>query len=243
MLDTLLAAEAKGEIDAEGIREEVDTFMFEGHDTTATGLVYIFFLLGQHKEVQQRVFEEIRSVVDEANGEPLGTAQFNSMSYTDRVIKESMRLYPPVPFISRDLTEDIRLASGHRIPTGTQCHLHIFDLHRDPEQFPDPEVFDPDRFLPEESEKRHPFAYLPFSAGVWEECRKHYTLFNYSLSILGMRNCIGQKYAMLEMKSCITDVLMNYSVEPVTKLEDIVFFVDIVLRTKCPVKVQFVKRK
>lgn len=58
-----------------------------------------------------------------------------------------------------------------------------------------------------------------------------------------MRNCIGQKYAMLEMKSCITDVLMNYSIEPVTRLEDIVYFVDIVLRTKEPVKVQFVRRK
>lgn len=165
MLDTLLTAEAKGEIDAEGIREEVDTFMFEGHDTTATGLVFIFFLLGQHQDVQEKVFEEIRSVADEANGEPLSTANFNSMSYTDRVIKESMRLYPPVSFISRDLTEDIRLASGQRIPKGTQCHLHIYDLHRDPEQFPNPEVFDPDRFLPVECEKRHPFAYVPFSAG------------------------------------------------------------------------------
>lgn len=58
-----------------------------------------------------------------------------------------------------------------------------------------------------------------------------------------MRNCIGQKYAMLEMKSCLTDVLMSYAVEPVTKLEDIVFFVDIVLRTQVPVQVQFVKRK
>lgn len=58
-----------------------------------------------------------------------------------------------------------------------------------------------------------------------------------------MRNCIGQKYAMLEMKSCLTDVLMNYAIEPVTKKEEIVFFVDIVLRTKIPVKVQFVKRQ
>ena len=165
MLDTLLVAEAKGQIDAEGIREEVDTFMFEGHDTTATGLLFIFFLLGQHKDVQQRVYEEIKSLVDASGGEPLSTADFNSMNYTDRVIRESMRLYPPVPFISRDLTEDVQLASGHTVPKGTQCHLHIYDLHRDPEQFPDPEVFDPDRFLPEECEKRHPFAYIPFSAG------------------------------------------------------------------------------
>lgn len=242
MLDTLLAAEAKGDIDAEGIREEVDTFMFEGHDTTATGLVFIFFLMAQHREVQQRVYEEIKAVVDGAAGESLNTAEFNSMSYTDRVIKECMRMYPPVPFISRDLTEDIRLSSGHRIPKGTAVNLHIYDLHRDPEQFPNPDVFDPDRFLPDECEKRHPFAYLPFSAGkkssqkgVWEHIFIWY-LFP------GPRNCIGQKYAMLEMKSCLTDVLLEYEIKPVTKIEDIVFFVDIVLRTKCPVKVQFVKR-
>lgn len=165
MLDTLLVAESKGEIDAEGIREEVDTFMFEGHDTTAAGLVFIFFLMGQHKDVQQRVYEEIKGIVDEADGEPLGTSHFNDMVYADRVIKECMRLYPPVPFISRDLTEDIVISSGHRIPKGVECHLHIWDLHRDPEQFPEPEKFDPDRFLPEECVKRHPYAYLPFSAG------------------------------------------------------------------------------
>lgn len=223
MLDTLLTAEKKNEIDAEGVREEVDTFVFEGHDTTSAGLIFIFFLLGQHKDVQQGVFEEIKSIVDEAGEEPLNTNDFNNMIYTDRVIKESLRLFPPVPFISRNLTEDIRLQTGQRIPKGTQCHLHIYDLHRDPGQFPDPEKFDPDRFLPEENAKRHPFAYLPFSAGP--------------------RNCIGQKYAMLEMKSCLTDVLMQFKVEPVTKLEEIDFIVDIVLRTRNPVQVQFVRRK
>lgn len=221
MLDTLLWAETKNEIDSEGVREEVDTFVFEGHDTTSAGLIFIFFLLGQHKDVQQRVYEEVKAIVDEAD-QPLNTNDFNNMLYTDRVIKESLRLYPPVPFISRDLTEDIRLKTGQRIPQGTECHLHIFDLHRDPDQFPDPDKFDPDRFLPEECAKRHPFAYLPFSAGP--------------------RNCIGQKYAMLELKSCIADVITKFKVEPVTKLEEIDFIVDIVLRTKSPVKVQFVKR-
>lgn len=61
--------------------------------------------------------------------------------------------------------------------------------------------------------------------------------------VVSSRNCIGQKYAMLEMKSCLTDILLEYSIEPVTRPEDIVFIVDIVLRTKTPVKVQFVKRK
>lgn len=236
-----MGAESRGEIDAEGIREEVDTFMFEGHDTTATGLVFIFFLLGQHKEVQQRVYEEIKSLVEETEDRDLVTADFNRLTYTDRVIKECLRLYPPVPLISRDLTEDFQLSSGQLIPKGTQVNVHIYDMHRDPDQFPNPESFDPDRFLPEESAKRHPFAYVPFSAGKIASILRQWTYFTYAIS--GMRNCIGQKYAMLEMKSCLLDVLINYQIEPVTKPEEIVFYLDLVLRTKNPVKVQFLKRK
>lgn len=164
MLDTLLAAEAKGLIDEEGIREEVDTFTFEGHDTTSTALTFILFLLATHQDVQQKVYEEIRSICAQNDYKPLEIAQYNSMSYTDRVIKECLRLYPPVSFISRESSEEFELYN-HKIPAKTLVHLHIFDIHRDPKYFPSPETFDPDRFLPENCENRHPFAFIPFSAG------------------------------------------------------------------------------
>uniref|UniRef100_A0A1B0DHA6 Uncharacterized protein n=1 Tax=Phlebotomus papatasi TaxID=29031 RepID=A0A1B0DHA6_PHLPP len=221
MLDTLLTAERNNLIDVEGIREEVDTFTFEGHDTTASGITMILFCLAQNPDIQERVYEEIKSIRQEKNGAPLEIADYSNLVYTDRVIKECLRLYPPVPFISRELTETQEV-NGYPVPTGTIVALHIFDLHRDPQYFPDPERFDPDRFLPEQVEKRHPFAYLPFSAGP--------------------RNCIGQKFALLEIKTVIESILINFHLSPITRREDLVFVTDLVLRTADPIKIKFTRR-
>lgn len=108
------------------------------------------------------------------------------------------------------------------LPVDTQIHVFIYNLHRDPAQFPDPERFDADRFLPEVSDARHPFAYIPFSAGS--------------------RNCIGQKFAMLEIKSLITSILAEYRLEAITKVEDVVLISDLVLRAQDPIRIRCVKR-
>lgn len=167
MLDTLLAAEAEGLIDEEGIREEVDTFTFEGHDTTSAALTFILFLLASHEDVQQKVYEEIQGICAANDYQPLELSHYNSMAYTDRVIKECLRLYPPVSFISRESSDEFVL-HNQKIPAKTMVHLHIYDIHRDEKYYPDPEHFDPDRFLPENTRDRHPFAFIPFSAGESE---------------------------------------------------------------------------
>lgn len=99
MLDTLLVAEQDHKsIDKAGIQEEVDTFVFEGFDTTMTAITFILFAIANHEEVQQRLYEEIASLEGDKN--------YNNLVYLDAVIKESLRLYPPVPFIGRYLGED-----------------------------------------------------------------------------------------------------------------------------------------
>lgn len=219
MMDTLLQAERNRLIDYEGIIEETDTFTFEGHDTTSSGITFILLLLSHHPEAQEGILNEMIDVL--GTKEELNIDDFNKLEYLDRVIKECLRIYPPVAFISRISSEDI-IHDGFTQPKGTNCNIHIFDVHRDPKIFPDPEKFDPDRFLPENCAGRSNFAFIAFSAG--------------------MRNCIGQRFAMLELKMVVTKLLTNFKILPVTKREDVVFIADLVLRSKNPIKMKFLLR-
>lgn len=87
------------------------------------------------------------------------------LSYLEMCIKESLRLYPSVPMIGRRASSDFVTPSGYKVSKDTELMVHIYDLHHNPEIYPDPEKFDPDRFSPEETLGRHPFAYLAFSGG------------------------------------------------------------------------------
>lgn len=170
--------------------------------------------------LQQRVFEEINEIVGENKHPDYKTLQ--DLSYLECFIKEVLRLYPSVPLISRFLGEDITTHDGYELKKGTHVVLHIYDLHRNPKFFPNPEKFDPDRFLPENSRDRHNFAFIPFSAGS--------------------RNCIGQKFAMLEVKAVLCGILSNFVVEPVDTPESVEFIIDIVLRTKDSIRLKFLPR-
>lgn len=104
MLDTLLWAEHNGQqIDIQGIQEEVDTFVFEGYDTTMTALTFILFMIACHESVQEKLYDEIKGLA--INGDR-DFHLYSKLKYMDRVIKESLRLYPPVPFIGRRLGEE-----------------------------------------------------------------------------------------------------------------------------------------
>lgn len=114
MLDTLLQAQREGFIDDNGIREEVDTFTFEGHDTSSSGLIFTLLLLSHHPEAQAKIVEETNAVLKMnkfvENG--ISIEDFAKMSYLDRVLKECLRIYPPVPFISRELSEDLEIGES-----------------------------------------------------------------------------------------------------------------------------------
>ncbi|XP_064098017.1 cytochrome P450 4c3-like isoform X1 [Macrobrachium nipponense] len=208
-LDLLLEASEKDPtITDEDIREEVDTFMFEGHDTTAAAINWSLYLLGCHPDIQARVYEEIDSIFG-GDDRPITMNDLRDLKYTENCIKEALRIFPSVPFIGRELREEA-VIDNYRIPVGTTILIITFRLHRDPEQFPNPEVFDPDRFLPENCLNRHPYAYVPFSAGP--------------------RNCIGQKFALMEEKIVLTTILRKFRVESCTRREDLKLLGELILR-------------
>ncbi|XP_052871034.1 cytochrome P450 4d2-like [Anopheles cruzii] len=190
-LDVLLQSTIDGRpLTDQEIQEEVDTFMFEGHDTTTVAISFTLLLLARHPEVQEKLHQEIVEIVGNDLKAPVTYRNLQDMKYLEMIIKESLRLYPPAPIIARRFTEDVDLG-GTKVPEGSNFNIGIMHTHRDPSIFPDPERFDPERFAPDRLlEQTSPYAYVPFSAGP--------------------RNCIGQKFAMLELKSTLSKVIRNF---------------------------------
>ncbi|XP_047530410.1 cytochrome P450 4C1-like, partial [Vanessa atalanta] len=220
MIDLLFENERNNNIDESGIREEVDTFLFAGFDTITTALMFFIMRIANEPTVQEKIQEEIDNIFGKSTRTPT-VEDLNEMKYTDSCIKEALRIYPPVPYISRHLKEETVLG-GYRIPANTQVNIMIYDLHHREDIYPEPKKFIPERFLPINQLKRHPYAYLPFSGGP--------------------RNCLGQKFAMLEMKTLISGIIRNYYIEPVTKPEELVFTANLILRTTKPIYARFRKR-
>ncbi|GJQ72806.1 hypothetical protein Trydic_g1456 [Trypoxylus dichotomus] len=221
-LDLLLESSADGQVlNDQDIAEEVDTFMFEGHDTTTAAMCWTLFLLGNHPEIQQKVCEEVSTILQNKST-PTTLKELNEMKYLENVIKESLRLYPSVPLIVRELKQQVTIGK-YKIPAGTQALLHIFGVHRDPEYYPQPNKFDPDRFLPENSQGRHPYAYIPFSAGP--------------------RNCIGQKFAMYEEKTILASIVNRYKITALESQETIKLVGELILRPMNGVILKLARRQ
>ncbi len=180
----------------------MNTFIGAGHETTAVALTWTWYLLSQHREVEEQVRDEVRSVL----GDRVPTvADLPRLALTRRVIEESMRLYPPVYAVAKDVVAD-DVIGGYRIPARSMILLSQYITHRHPEFWDDPERFDPDRFLPERVAARPRFAYFPFLGGP--------------------HHCIGSEFAMMEAMLIVAMTLQRFRlrlmpgavVEPESKL-------------------------
>ncbi|GAA4821308.1 cytochrome P450 [Algivirga pacifica] len=157
----------------EQLRNETITMFFAGHDTTANTLSWAFYYLGKHPDVYQQIKEEVRKVWGE---EPPSFEKVRQLTYTQQVVEETMRLSSAVPFINR-LSQGAEV-EGYHFPKGERVLLSIYHMHRNPEIWEDPEVFNPERFSPEKVKERPVSHFMPFGAGP--------------------RMCIGNHFAMLE---------------------------------------------
>ncbi|MGE0709089.1 MAG: cytochrome P450 [Planctomycetota bacterium] len=162
LLDRLLAAsdEGGGMSDRQA-RDEVMTLFVAGHDTTAGALAWTLLLLAQHPEQARRVREEADAVLGEA---PPDAHDLARLEHTERVVRESMRVYPPAWVIVRTPFADDELG-GYRVPKDAPVLISQYVVHRHPDVWPDPLRFDPERWLPERAESRPRFAYFPYGAG------------------------------------------------------------------------------
>ncbi|MEO0565561.1 MAG: cytochrome P450, partial [Chloroflexota bacterium] len=173
------------------LRDEVITLFVAGHETTATALTWVFKLLADHPDVLARLQAEVDSVLGQR---PPTAADYPNLPYTLAVFEETMRLYPPLRGIVRYALKD-DVVGGYPVPAGSNVIVPLYALHRHPDFWPDPETFDPTRFLPEQSAGRHRFAYLPFG--------------------MGPRFCIGAPFARLEATLALARITQQVTVDPV----------------------------
>ncbi|XP_074596375.1 cytochrome P450 4C1-like [Brevipalpus obovatus] len=222
LMDLLIAAYLdQNEIsikDSEDIREEIETFMFAGHDTTSSAIAWMIFLLGNNLDVQERLHQELKPCF-QSSDENIVHGKITSNRYLDACVKESMRLFSPVPRIGKTLPEDTTIC-GHHFPKGLAVTTNLFFMHRNSESFPDPLKFKPDRFL--DNEMRSPFSFIPFSAGP--------------------RNCIGQRFALLEMKIFIALLVHEFEFVSKDKIEDVEYCFEVVTRPIQSLDIKFSKR-
>ncbi|GMS81085.1 hypothetical protein PENTCL1PPCAC_3260, partial [Pristionchus entomophagus] len=167
----------------------VDTFMFEGHDTTAAGLGWTIWCLATHPKMQERAYREVIEELGENRDGDIGREDMGKLVYLDRCIKEALRIYPPVPFVSRQLKRDFHLGD-YSLPENSQVSISPFVVHRNESIYPNPLEYVPYRFLPEKEAKRNAYDYIPFSAGP--------------------RNCIGQKFAQFEEKIILAWLIRSF---------------------------------
>ncbi|XP_050089167.1 cytochrome P450 4d2-like [Anopheles aquasalis] len=219
LLDLLLNVTIDGKpLSNIDIREEVDTFMAAGHDTTTSCISFACYHLSRNPAIQQKVYEEIQKIIGPDAGRiELTNSTLQDLRYLDQVIKETLRMNPSVPIIGRRSAGDMTI-DGVPVPKGMEFGVLIYALHNDPELYPEPERFDPERFSDEAQAARPPYSYIPFSVGA--------------------RNCIGQRYAMLEIKTMLVKVLANYKLLPCEDNNRAFLQADITLK---PVNGAFVK--
>jgi enediyne biosynthesis protein E7 len=193
------------------------TLVVAGHETTASGLNWTWYLLSQHPEVEAKLHAELDAVPVETAP---GLTQMESLKYTHQVLDEALRLFPPGWLLSRRTIGPDTLG-GYDVPAGTSVMLSPYLLHRHPKFWKDPEKFWPERFAPEHEADRPRFAYMPFAAGP--------------------RHCIGETLALYEMLMHLYKVARRYRL---TFVQDrpIELEAQINLRTKNPLFMRLERR-
>jgi cytochrome P450 len=220
LISRLIAAredDGTGGMSDRQIRDEAVTIFLAGHETTALALFYTLHLLALHPEVESRLAEEISRVL---SGRLPTAADVPELPYTEWVVREAMRLYPPAWGIAREALEDCEIG-GYRVPRGTQLFLVQYLVHRDPRWFEDPEAFRPERWAGDLIKRLPRCAYFPFGDGP--------------------RICIGNHFAMMEAVLVLATIVQRHRIA-VLPDQTIELFPTITLRPRRGLRVRLEPR-
>lgn len=191
LLSTLLSAAESGALTEQDVRDQLVTMLLAGHETTAIALTYALASLAAHPDERERVLGEVRGVDGDLSPD-------TPLPHTDRVVRETLRLYPPAYMLFRQTTTTDTVA-GYEVPEGTRVVLPQWGIHRDDRYYDDPLEFRPDRWTVELREKLPDFAYFPFGGGP--------------------RQCIGRRFALLELRLTLAAILRSVRLEATSSTE------------------------
>ena len=197
-LDTILDAYQTGDIDVDGMIDEVNTFVIAGLETVSTAISWCLYLLALNRDVQEKAREEVLRIENLYDTNCFDVLK--EMKYIDCVVKESLRMHPSVPAIGRLIEKDTEI--GGKIFPRCNIVVNLLLLHRNPEIWENPMSFTPERFENLNEKQTQAYSFIPFSAGP--------------------RNCIGQRFAMMELKLAIYHILKNFDVTTTQKESDVV---------------------
>ncbi|KAG6454549.1 hypothetical protein O3G_MSEX008748 [Manduca sexta] len=197
MLDVLLKMKQEAKIDGEEISEDLllaqaAIFLQGGFDTSAVNLTFTIYELAHQPLIQEKLYAELFEAQQKANGE-LDSTILAELSYLNAVLEETLRKYPPLGFLDRIALKDYKIDDNLIIPAGTPIYVNAAGLQMDPNLFPEPEKFIPERFLPEHNSVK-PYTHMPFGEGP--------------------RHCIGKRFAYQTLRYGLSKVLLSFEVRP-----------------------------
>ncbi|XP_052863097.1 cytochrome P450 6a2-like [Anopheles cruzii] len=197
---------AKGEVGMtlNELAAQVFIFFLAGFETSSTTMNFCLYELATNPDIQDRLREEINRAIEDNDNKVTYDLVMN-MQYLDQAINETLRKYPPVESLTRVPLRDYTIpGTKHVIPKDTLVQIPVYALHRDADHYPDPDQFNPDRFLPEEVQRRHPYVYLPFGEGP--------------------RICIGLRFGVMQAKIGLIMLLRNFRFAPTARTPKSIVF-------------------
>lgn len=184
----------KNHLTNDELAAEAFLFYNAGFETSSTLTQFTLYELALNSDIQEKVRNEIKSGLEQNDGK-LTYELLLSFNYLNMVVQETLRMYPPIVSLSRNCVKDYPIPDTKlTIPKGAAILFPVYSLHHDPEYYPQPSKFDPERFTPEQVQQRNPFTFLPFGEGP--------------------HNCIGLRFGLMQSKLGIVKILQNFEISP-----------------------------